>query len=273
MNVLSREKQVAVVSGLIEGGSIRSVERLTGIHRDTIMRVLRRVGQNCEHIMAEQIRGLRVRRVEADELWTFCHKKERRLDDAERLNPDMGDQYVFIALDPESKLVASYAVGKREASTAVRFMAELAARVGTDTRIQISTDAFRPYREAIERAFGSSADYAQIVKTYASENPGPGRYSPPKVAEVVSTVISGDPDPRWISTSHVERWNLSMRTQCRRFTRLTVGFSRSLENLKAATALAVTAYNFVKVHRSLRTTPAMAAGIAPGIWTVADLLA
>ncbi|HTR97397.1 MAG TPA: IS1 family transposase [Candidatus Acidoferrales bacterium] len=273
MNVLPREKQAAVISGLIEGSSIRSVERVTGVHRDTIMRLLRRVGANCERIMDREMRGVRVRRVEADELWTFCRKKERRLSDQERALPDFGDQYVFIALDPESKLVPAFAVGKRDVSTAVRFMADLATKVGTQARIQISTDAFAPYREAVERAFGSAADYAMVVKTFAAENPGPGRYAPPKVAEVVSTVVSGDPDEAWISTSHVERWNWSMRTQCRRFTRLAAGFSRNLDNLKAATALAVTAYNFVKVHRSLRMTPAMAAGVTDHLWAVAELLA
>jgi hypothetical protein len=151
-------------------------------------------------------------------------------------------------------------------------MLDLAARVGTETRIQISTDAFHLYREAVEAAFGSIADYAQVVKTFASENPGPGRYSPPRVSEVVSTVISGDPDPEWISTSHVERWNLSMRTACRRFTRLSFSFSRNMDNLRAAWALAVCAYNFVKVHRSLRTTPAMAAGVTERLWTVSYLV-
>lgn len=271
MNVLPRDKHVAIVSALIEGASIRSVERMPGVHRDTIMRVLRRAGSHSARIMAEQVQGLRCREIQADELWTFCGKKERRLSEAERLNTELGDQYVWIALDPVSKLVASFAVGKRDAQSAHGFMADLASRFAPGVRVQVSTDGFNAYVGAVEDAFGASADYAQIVKVFASENPGPGRYSPPRVAEVVSTVISGKPNPDRIGTSHVERWNLSMRTQCRRFTRLTIGFSRSLANLKAATALAIASYNFVKVNRAIRMTPAMAAGLTNRVWDVEDL--
>jgi IS1 family transposase len=245
---------------------------MTGIHRDTIMRVLRRVGTNCERIMDEKMRGLRCREIQADELWTFVGKKERRLTEDERRNPELGDQYVFIALDPESKLVASYAVGKRDLSTAERFMRDLAGRFNPDARVQLSTDGLNHYKWAVEWAFGTGADYATVVKLFAAENPGPGRYSPPRVAEIVSTVISGAPKLDRISTSHVERWNWSMRTQCRRFTRLAAGFSRSFANLRAAVALAVVAYNFVKVHRSLRMTPAMASGVSNRIWEVSELV-
>jgi IS1 family transposase len=212
---------------------------MTGVHRDTIMPLLRRTGENCARLMDEHVRNLRVREIQADELWTFCGKKQRRLNEIERLNPALGDQWVFIALDPESKLVASFAVGKRDSGTAMPFMADLATRFVPNARVAVFTDALRDYVWAIQDAFGTNASHAQVIKVYASENARPGRYAPPRVAEVVSTVISGNPDPKRISTSHVERWNLSMRTQCRRFTRLTCAFSRNLENLKAAVALAV----------------------------------
>ncbi len=273
MNSLKREKQLAVISALVEGNSIRSVERMTGVHRDTIMRLLNRVGERCSRLLDQHMVGFHSRLIQVDEIWTFCRKKEQRLTDAEQLNPELGDQYVFVALDADTKLIPMFTVGKRDSDNAHRFMRELRLRLNGNGRIQMTTDGFRAYLPAVEEAFGDDVDYAQLVKLYGAENPGPGRYSPPRVTETVSTTINGNPDPRHVSTSYVERQNLTMRMQMRRFTRLTNAFSKSLRNLKDALALHFAHYNFVRVHGSLRVTPAMAAGVADRVWILEELLA
>ncbi len=272
MNTLKKEKRLAVISALVEGVSIRSIERMTGVHRDTIMRLLNRVGERCSRLLDQHMVGFHSRLIQVDEIWTFCRKKEQRLSDSEHLNPELGDQYVFVAIDADTKLVPTFTVGKRDSENAHQFMQELRGRLNGNGRIQLTTDGFRAYLTAVEEAFGSEIDYAQLVKLYGAENPGPGRYSPPRVTEVVSTPINGNPDPRFISTSFVERQNLTMRMQMRRFTPLTNAFSKSLRNLKDALALHFAHYNFVRVHGSLRVTPAMAAGVANHIWDLNELL-
>ena len=216
--------------------------------------------------------GFHSRLIQVDEIWTFCKKKEQRLTDAEQSNPELGDQYVFVAIDTETKLIPTFTVGRRDSENAHRFMKELRNRLNGNGRIQMTTDGFRVYLTAVESAFGADVDYAQLVKLYGSENPGPGRYSPPRVTETVSTPINGDPDPRYVSTSYVERQNLTMRMQMRRFTRLTNAFSTSPRNLKSALALHFCHYNFVRIHGRLRATPAMAAGITGQVWSLEDLL-
>jgi IS1 family transposase len=272
MNVLEMEKKVAVVHGLVEGCSIRSIERMTGVHRDTIMRLLVSVGEKCTEILDQQLKGFHCKLIEADEIWTFVKKKERRLTDEERFNREIGDQYVFVALDAETKLVPSFLVGKRDGETALRFISDLQTRLTGNGRIQLTTDGLRVYIDAVEQTFGADIDYAQLVKLYAAENPGPGRYSPPRVSEVVSTVINGNPDPSRICTSYVERQNLTMRMAIRRFTRLTNAFSKKLVNLKAALALHFAHYNFVRIHSTLRVTPAMAAGVTGKLWDLKELI-
>ena len=216
--------------------------------------------------------GFHSRLIQVDEIWTFCKKKEQRLTDAEQSNPELGDQYVFVAIDAETKLIPTFTVGKWDSENAHRFMGELRNRLNGNGRIQMTTDGFRAYLTAVESAFGADVPYAQLVKLCVSENPGPGRYSPPRVTETVSTPINGTPDPRYVSTSYVERQNLTMRMQMRRFTRLTNAFSKSLRNLKDALALHFCHYNFVRIHGSLRVTPAMAAGITSQVWSLEDLL-
>lgn len=270
MNVLKPEKKLAVLSALVEGNSVRSISRMTGVHKTTILRLLKEVGDNCVSLLDEQMRGLTCRVIEADEVWSFVRKKQRRLTAEEKLNPELGDQYAYIALDPDTKLVPVFVVGKRDSATTFRFVQELRNRLVT--RIQMSTDAFRPYVEAVESAFGADIDYAQLTKVYEAENPGPGRYSPPKVTGVQVTEIAGRPEPSKICTSYVERNNLTIRMQLRRFTRLTNRFSKKLENLKAALALHFAWYNFCRIHSSLRVTPAMAAGITDRVWEVRELL-
>jgi IS1 family transposase len=272
MNILPKEKKLAVLSALVEGNSIRSTERMTGVHRDTIMRLLVEVGERCQTILNERMRDFHSRLIQADEIWTYCRCKQQRLADEEQDNPELGDQYVFVALDAESKLIPLFVVGKRDTTTAHRFIDGLRQRLNGNGRVQLTTDGFRAYLTAVEEFFGNDVDYAQLVKVYGSEPAGDGRYAPPKVTEVVSTPITGNPDPRHISTSYVERQNLTIRMMCRRFTRLTNAFSKKLANLKAALALHFAYYNFCRIHATLRITPAMAAGVTDRVWDLEELV-
>lgn len=272
MNALKLEKKLAIISALVEGNSIRSTERMTGVHRDTIMRLLNTVGDKCRVVMETSVNNFHSRHIEVDEIWTFVVKKQDHLKKKERKNREIGDQYVFVALDADSKLVPVFEVGKRDTYTAISFMEALKTKLQNNGRIQLTTDAFRVYPDVVERSFGMDIDYAQLTKVYASENPGAGRYSPPEVSGVVSTTLQGKPDPEFVSTSYVERQNLTMRMAIRRFTRLTNAFSKKLENLKAALYLHFAHYNFVRMHRSLRMTPAMAAGITNRVWALEDLV-
>lgn len=270
MNVLPAEKQLAVISALVEGNSIRSVERMTGVHRDTILRLMGRVGERCAQIMDREMRDLQCEAMELDELWSFVGKKQRKLTIEEKMVGEKGDAYTFIALDPKSKLVPVWRVDKRDGMNTRAFVGDLRARISG--RIQISTDAFVPYIDAIERAFGANVDYAQIIKSYAPENAGRGRYSPPAVVGVEKVPIAGRPNWFKVCTSYVERNNLTIRMQLRRFTRLTNGFSKKLANLKAMVALYICYYNFCRIHGSLRVTPAMAAGVTDRVWSLGELL-
>lgn len=270
MNRLSLLRRTEAINCLVEGNSIRSTERLTGIHRDTVMRLLVEVGSGCATLMDQQMRGLSCRRVQVDEIWTYVQKKQRHLtpeDDRSRV----GDFWTFVAIDADTKLVPVHRIGKRDLPTAVAFMDDLAGRL--TNRVQLSSDALKAYVDATEQAFGADVDYGQIVKAYEAEPIGPGRYSPPHVTGAVRTPIAGRPDPDHISTSFVERQNLTMRMSMRRFTRLTNAFSKKVENLHAAVALHFAHYNFVRVHRTLRVTPAMAAGVNDQLWSLEDLVA
>lgn len=273
MNTLKPEKKLAILAALVEGNSIRSTERMTGVHRDTILRLLREVGERCLAILEERMRGFHSSFIEADEIWTYVFKKEGRLTEQDReQHPERGDQYVFVALDAESKLIPTFRVGKRDGQTALAFMEELRRRLAENGRIQLTTDGLNAYIGAVEEAFGSDVDYAQLEKHYGAVPAGDGRYAPPRVTETVSTVINGNPQPAMICTSYVERQNLTMRMMMRRFTRLTNAFSKKLENLKAALALHFAYYNFCRVHRTLRVTPAMQAGITDRVWGLSELL-
>lgn len=269
MNVLNSDKQEMAISALVEGNSIRSVERMTGIHRDTIMRLMVRTGKNCEFLLDDQMWNLPCNCLELDEIWCYVGKKQKHIRPED--NPDeVGDQWVFVAIDADSKLIPSYKIGKRNLFTAKGFLNDLSSRL--TNKVQLSSDAMSAYVEAVESSFGANVDYGQVVKTYEAESIGPGRYSPPKVISAERIIITGLPDPARISTSYVERQNLTMRMQMRRFTRLTNAFSKKLENLKAAVALHFAHYNFVRIHGSLRVTPAMAAGITDHVWTIGDLI-
>jgi IS1 family transposase len=269
MNTLNFAKQETIISALVEGNSIRSIERMTSVHRDTIMRLMVRAGKNCENILDKYLRHLSCKYIELDEIWCYVGKKQKHIQKTD--NPEeVGDQWVFVAIDSESKLIPSYKIGKRTGITAKHFLNDLSGRL--DNRIQLSSDVLAAYVEAVEASFGANVDYGQVVKTYEAEAIGPGRYSPPRVISASRLVIAGNPQQEKISTSYVERNNLTMRMQMRRFTRLTNGFSKKLENLKAAVALHFAHYNFVRIHGSLRVTPAMEAGVTDHVWGIEEIL-
>lgn len=268
-NVLPLGKQIIAISALAEGNSIRSIERMTGIHRDTIMRLGVRVGQGCAKLHDELIRGLHCQRVQLDEIWGFIQMKQVRVRSGD--NPQFGDVWTFVAIDADTKLVPSYKVGKRTVETCSDFVQDLSARMAN--RVQVSSDGLSTYVKTIDYHFGGQVDYGQIVKTYdALESYPEGKYSPPEVTGIEKTIVFGNPDEATISTSYVERQNLTMRMHIRRLTRLTNAFSKKLENFEAAVALHFAYYNFVKRHGTLRCTPAMAAGITNDFWTVEELI-
>src|SRR5271156_4050816 len=243
---------------------------MTNTHRDTVMRLLVEAGDGCANLLDERMRDLTCRRLQCDEIWSFVGKKQKQItlgDDQTRL----GDQWTFVAVDAETKLVPSFRIGKRDLPTATAFMNDLAGRLSN--RIQLSSDALAAYVEAVEAAFGADVDYGQQIKYYDAEPVGAGRYSPPKVTYSERRTIAGTPDPDHISTSYIERQNLTMRMSMRRFTRLTNAFSKKLENLKAAVAVHFAYYNFVRIHQTLRVTPAMEAGLTDHIWELKELLA
>lgn len=268
MNILPRDKKIAAISALCEGVSIRATERLTGIHRDTIMRLGARVGHGAAALHGRIVRGLNVARMELDEAWSYVGKKQRRVTPEDVAN--FGDQYVFIAMDATRKAILSYRVGKRDSETTQAFIADVRERV--INRPEISSDAFSAYPWAIELAFGLDCTYGQIVKEYEAEPAinAARRYSPGYVVGVQRRAVVGA--PRQISTSYVERGNLSLRMSCRRFTRLTNAFSKKLENHAAAVSLYVAHYNLCRVHEALRVTPAMALGVANHIWSIGELI-
>ncbi len=270
MNILPREKQTAIVAALTEGCSIRTTERLTDTHRDTIMRLGVQVGEGCRRLMDGMLRNLNVNLIELDEQWAFIQKKAKRVRPGDP--KEYGDCYLFLALDATSKAVLTFVVGKRSAENTHAIVRDLRARVVN--RPQITSDGWPVYPDAIEQAFGADVDFATIVKNYAvtAGNEAAVRYSPGSIRSTETTVVRGNPDPAKISTSYVERFNLTTRMQSRRFTRLSNGFSRKLVNHQAAVALHVGHYNLCRVHETLRCTPAMALGVTDHVWSIGELI-
>ncbi|HEV2136855.1 MAG TPA: IS1 family transposase [Terracidiphilus sp.] len=268
-NVLPMDKQITVIAALAEGSTIRSIERMTGIHRDTIMRLGVRIGKGCTALLDAKMRDLPCNRLEIDEVWGFIGKKEHRLKAED--DPQFGDVWTFCAIDAETKLVPAFRVdNNRSLPTTRAFMHDVASQMRN--RVQVSTDALRAYRDAVESAWGGDVDYAQIVKVYVHEEREEHRYAPPEVIGTEKTILQGNPDYALISTSYVERLNATTRLHMRRLTRLTLAFSKRLENFRAAVGLHFAYYNLVRRHNTLRCTPAMAAGVEATFWTVGDLL-
>lgn len=271
MNVLPRERRIAVLACLVEGNSIRSTERLTGVHQETILRLLLKVGDGCAALHDRMVRGLNCGHLELDEIWSFVWKKQARLTEAD--SAERGDAYTFVAEDAATKLTLCWRTDKRTGEAAVAFAADLRARVLN--RPQITTDGYSAYLDAIEQAFGCEVDYGQAIKVYGGpdgEDTDDHRYSQGRVRGVTKRPLLGSPDEKRMTTSHIERQNLSVRMGCRRFTRLTNAFSKSLRHLRAAVALHYTHANLCRVHMSLRVTPAMQAGLTGHVWEVGELL-
>jgi transposase-like protein/IS1 family transposase len=269
---VSEDKAALAVQLLIEGNSIRSTERITKLDRNTIMRVLVLAGERCQSLMANKMQNLTLKHIQCDEIWTYVGKKARhvRKDDS----PEVGDQWVFVAMDETTKLVPYFEVCKRTRDNTIHFLHGLKNCLSGE-RFQVTTDGWHFYR-SIQGIFAGQADFAQLVKLfgdYGQHDSADARYSPPRITEVISKIVDGRPDPDHISTSHVERQNLTMRMGIRRLTRLTNAFSKKLDNLKAAIALHFAYYNFCRIHQTLRVTPAMEGGIADHVWELRELIA
>jgi len=265
------EKATAVLQLLLEGCSIRSTERITGVHRDTIMRLLVVAGEKCERLMESKVRNVPVADVQCDEIWGYVGKKEQNKWMAEANRKDLGDAYTFVAIERDSKLVLTFHLGRRDQASTTAFIGKL-RKATAPNRFQITTDGFAGYPTAIDYALIDRCDYAQLVKVYASPRDGEARYSPADVVGAVPNPVMGNPDPERICTSHIERQNLTMRMQIRRLTRLTNAFSKKWTNLKAALGLYFAWYNFCRIHRTIRMTPAMEAGLVDRVWEIDDLL-
>lgn len=269
MNILPRDQQITVISALSEGMSIRSVERLTGVHRDTIMRLGAKIGRGCAALHDQMMWGVHSTAIELDELWSYVGKKQRKLKATD--SAEYGDQYVFIGLGSFNKAIIAYRVGKRNQENTDQFVADLRSRVVGDP--QISSDAWPGYESAVTSEFDGS-DYGQIVKSFKGEPPvdAARRYSPGVVVAVAKRAVAGSPRDADICTSYVERSNLNVRMDCRRFTRLTNGYSKKLQNHEAAVGLFICVYNFCRKHSTLKAAPAMALGLTDHVWSIAELI-
>lgn len=270
MNQLNTAKRTQIIGALVEGNSINATCRMLGVGKHTVLRLLEDAGCACTAYHDVMVRGLNSRRVQCDEIWSFVYGKDKNLT-MEQMQAGAGSVWTWTALDADSKLILSYMLGNRGASTALAFMKDVASRLSN--RIQLTTDGHRIYADAVEAAFGSEIDYAMLVKLYGASNDSESRYSPASCIGCRTGVLSGTPDSKYISTSYVERQNLSMRMGMRRFTRLTNGFSKKLENHGHQVALYFMHYNFCRVHKTLRVTPAMEAGLTDHVWTLEELVA
>jgi transposase-like protein/IS1 family transposase len=270
---VSEEKALLVLQLLLEGNSIRSTQRLTDIDQNTIMKMLVLAGEKCDKLMGRLIVNVPAKDVQADEIWGYVAKKEAHKYPWESEDGSIGDAYCFVAIERKMKLVLNFALGRRDQATTDIFIEGLRAATSPKQRFQITTDGFQPYVSAITTTLSDRCDFAQLIKVYASPREGEQRYSPADVVEALPKPIMGDPDRAKICTSHVERQNLTIRMQMRRMTRLTNAFSKKWENLWAAYCLWFAYYDFCRIHKTIRVTPAMEAGITEHVWELAELLA
>lgn len=269
MNRLPLQKRAQILGLLVEGNSLRATSRLADVSINTVTKLLVDLGTASLKYQADKLRGLPCKRIQVDEIWAFCYAKRMNVATAKAAPEGAGDIWTWTAICADTKLVPSWYVGERSAEAATEFAVDLAGRM--KDRIQLTSDGFINYRKAVEAAFGIDVDYGQLVKQYGSVNPGPGRYSPPTCIGATKERMVGRPDPKHISTSFVERQNLTMRMSMRRFTRLTNAFSKKVENHAHAVALHFMWYNFGRIHKTLRITPAMAAGVSDHVWSLEEV--
>ena len=271
MNRLDPRKRAQVVAALVEGNSVRATVRMTGVAKNTIQKLLLDLGAACAEYMDANLKNLPCKRVQCDEIWSFIAAKAKNVTaELREKNAHAGDVWTWVAMDADTKLICSFAVGGRDASVAHEFISDLASRL--KYRVQLTTDGHKPYLQAVEDAFGADIDYAMLVKLYGN-TPEERRYSPPQCIGAIPQTITGDPNPKHISTSYIERQNLTMRMQIRRFTRLTNAFSKKIEHHMASIALHYMHYNFCRVHQTLRVTPAMESRVAAHVWSFDELIA
>ena len=273
MNRLPLARRAQIIGLLVEGNSLRSASRLADVSINTVTKLLVDVGAACEEYQDKTLRHLKARRIQCDEIWSFVYAKAKNVPKEHAGEWGYGDVWTWVAIDADTKLVPSWAVGRRDGFTASAFIRDLADRLAS--RVQLTTDGHKVYLEAVEGAFGNAIDYAMLVKMYEGDSgksaPAERRYSPAVCTGAREQAIVGNPDPAHISTSFVERQNLTMRMQMRRFTRLTNAFSKKVENHKAMIALHYMHYNFARIHKSLRVTPAMEAGVSDHVWSLEQI--
>jgi IS1 family transposase len=273
MNRLSTEKRAQVIGCLVEGMSIRATVRISGAAKNTVTKLLVDLGHACSEYQDKVLRDLPCKRLQFDEIWSFVYSKAKNVPEEHEGEFGYGDVWTWVALDADTKLVPSWLIGKRDTEDATTFVSDVAGRLRNP--VQLTTDGHRAYLEAVEKAFGSNVDYAMLHKLYGTDPEGEKRYSPANCIGTEAKVVQGKPDPQFISTSYVERQNLTMRMGMRRFTRLTNAFSKKVENLAAAVSLHFMHYNFARPHKSLANpyprTPAMEAGVADHVWTLEEI--
>lgn len=274
MNKLSIEKRTQIIRALVEGNSIRATCRITGAAKGTVTRLLESVGKACSKYQNKHLTNLNCKNIQIDEIWAFCYSKQKNVPDDKKNQYGYGDVWTFTAIDADTKLVPAWLVGLRDIECAIAFIDDLKDRLAN--RVQITSDGHKAYLTAVEKAFGSKVDYAMLVKMYGKEPESDKRYSPSECIATEKHILQGNPNTNLISTSYVERQNLTMRMSMRRFTRLTNGFSKKIENLEYAIALHFMYYNFARPHKSLSKpypkSPAMAAGITKHIWSIKEII-
>ncbi len=271
MNLLSTERRVQIVRCLVDGCSMRATARIAGVARNTIDKLLVDLGDACSRYQDATLRNLSCKRIQVDECWAFCYCRQKQVTEEIAERQIAGDIWTWAAIDADTKLVPCWTLGKRDAEAAEYFVSDLASRLAD--RVQLRSNGLRAYLTAVLNAFGDEVDYAQLVKVYETDHEGQRRYSPPECVACDRVNIIGDPDPKHVSTSFIERQNLTMRMGMRRFTRLTNAFSKKAENHAAAVSLHVMHYNFARVYRTLKTSPAVAAGVGDHVWSIEEIVA
>jgi IS1 family transposase len=270
MNTLNQQRRAAVIAALVEGNSVRATVRMTGVAKGTILKLIADLGKVCEEYQNKALRNLTCKRIQCDEIWNFCYAKQKNVPADKQGQFGFGDVWTWVAIDAESKLIPTWAVGRRDAGTAFALIEDLAGRLRH--RIQLTTDGLRVYLDAVESAFGSNVDYSMLVKMYGGDSSEDRGYSPAECIGAQVIPIIGKPKVEYISTSFVERQNLTMRMNMRRFTRLTNAFSKKVDNLRYSVAIHFMHYNFCRVHQTLRVTPAMEAGITDHVWMLGEVV-